>query len=189
MKKNKLIKSIICTLAVTTLIATTVFAGVAGSSDDPLVTKSYVDDKVTALTNLITNSGSINNGNNTGNNTGTSTGTSVITDEQKKQIIEETTLQVLALSGTTGTYLPVELKNGQILLGSEGTEIILRSGTAVSYVTGSDGVVNATIGSDLKNNISVPKNNIIIVPRSDGRGVRATADSTWLIVKGSYTIN
>lgn len=185
MKKINLTKSFIIGTTASILVATTVFGGgVAGSSDDPIVTKSYVDDKVSALTALINSS---NNGNSNGNSTGNSTAT--LSDDDKKQIIEEVTMQVLTLQGDSGAYIPVELKNGQTLLGGEGSEIILRSGTAVSYVTGSDGLVNATNGSDVKNNISIPKNNILIVPRNDGRGVRATSDGTWLIVKGSYSIN
>lgn len=175
MKKNNLIKGIISTFAITTLVVTTVFASTAGSSDDPIVTKSYVDDKVAALTALI--SGTNNNS------------SSVLTEEQTKAIVDDISAKVLAQTTGSQSYVPVQLNNGQTLLGGEGTEIILRSGSAVSYISGTDGLVNATNGTDLLNKVNVPKNNILIVPRNDGRGVKATSNSTWLIVKGSYTIN
>lgn len=180
MKKNNLIKGIISTFAITTLVVTTVFASTAGSSDDPIVTKSYVDDKVAALTALISGTSNNNNNNNT---------SSVLTEAQTKAIVDDISAKVLEQTTGPQSYVPVQLNNGQTLLGGEGTEIILRSGSAVASISGTDGLVNATNGSDLLNKVNVPKNNILIVPRNDGRGVQATSNSTWLIVKGSYTIN
>ncbi len=184
MKKNNLIKSIVIGTISTVLLFTTVYASTAGSSDDPIVTKSYVDQQVASIMNIISNNTNSNNSNNS-NNTTTVTD---LTDEQKKEIIENVTSQVLTLTTTT-SYVPVELKSGQVLLGGEGTEIILRSGSCNAYVTTSNGVVNATNGTELFNNNKVEKNNILIIPRADGRGVKATSDGTWFIVKGSYTIN
>lgn len=200
MSKNKFFKIIISGAFVTTLFITTVFAsGTAGSSDDPIVTKSYVDSQVSSIMNIIAS--------NSGN--GDSSGDIEITlsDEDKKELVEEVTSQVLAIleaqgddstttdnpfenveEATSSSYVPVELQNGQVLLGGEGTEIILRSGSCVTYVSGLNGVVNATTGTDMINNQNVSKNNILIVPREDGRGVMATSDGTWFIVKGDYTI-
>ncbi len=182
MKKNKLVKSLIIGTVSSVLLLTTVYAtGTAGSSDDPIVTKSYVDSQVNSIMNLISNN--TNNTNNSG-----SGALANLTDEQQKQIVEQVTSQVLALTNTS-SYVPVELKTNQVLLGDEGTEIILRSGSATAYVTTTNGIVNATKGTEIFNGTPVEKNNILIVPRKDGRGVKATSESTWFIVKGAYTIN
>ncbi len=185
MKKNKLVKGLVIAVATTTMLITTVFASTAGSSDDPIVTKSYVDSQVASIMEIISQTNGNSNGS-TGN----------LSDADKKEIVEEVTEEVLSVinaqgggSGTSAqSYVPVELNKGQVLLGGEGTEIILRSGIAQAYVTTANGIVNATTGQDLTNGQTINKNNILIVPREDGRGIKAVTDSTWVLVKGSYTI-
>ncbi len=182
MKKKNLIKSLILGTVATTLLITTVYAtGTAGSSEDPLVTKSYVDTKISFALSSISN--------------GTSGNTS-ISDTAKKDLIETVTKNVLAIidantsdsQATSQSYVPVQLQSGEILVGDEGTEIILRSGSALSYVNAANGIINATMGGEYMDGATIPKNNILIVPRNDGRGVRAINGSAWFIVKGGYTI-
>ncbi len=188
MKKNKIIKGLILSAITSTILLTTVYAGTAGSSDDPIVTKSYVDSQINTIMDIISNSNSGNTGSNTGSNS--------LSDADKKEIVEEVVAILNAQGGNTGTgsvteeqsYVPVELQKGQIMLGGEGTEIIIRSGIAQAYVTTENGIVNATTGQDIANGQTVNKNNILIIPREDGRGIRAVSDSTWVLVKGSYTI-
>lgn len=192
MKKN-IIKILATGVIGTTLLATTVLgASTAGSSDDPIVTKSYVDTQVSQIMSIISS--------NAGSTSGSGSTSSSLSDADKKKLVEEITQQVVAIinaTSSTGTdstislgtsYEPVELKKGQILLGGEGTEIILRSGVANAFVSTTNGIVNATVGSELMNGQAINKNNIIIVPRADGRGVIANSDGTWLLVKGTYTI-
>ena len=86
-----------------------------------------------------------------------------------------------------GAFVPVSLAAGQIVIGGEGTEIILRSGRGAAYHSGADGVVNITDGAELFVGDAVEKNNLIIVPRADGRGVQVFEDS-WLLIKGGYYV-
>jgi len=154
-----------------------VSANAPGSVDDPLVTRSYVDRLIADLTGL---------------------GSAQLSQEQLDTIVNEV-INRLGAQGQTqqpggqfqhdtgGRYTPVSLRNGQILVGDEGTEIILRTGTAVANSSGQDGLANITMGTDVRNNEEIGANNMLIVPRDDGRGVRATSD-TWLLVKGRYSI-
>ena len=87
--------------------------------------------------------------------------------------------------GSADTYVPVSATAGGIIIGHEGTEIILRSGSATAFVGGENGLVNATTGAELMNGAAVEKNNILIIPRFDGRGVQAATDA-WFIIKGGY---
>jgi len=145
--RKKLILSIFLAAAIVTGITgiAIIAADSPGSANDPLVSKSYVDEKFDRLNEIIPN------------------------------------LQ----PAPAEAYIPVFAVAGEIILGGEGTEIILRSGEAVSYGCAENGLVNATSGSELFNNAEILKNNIIIVPRNDGRGVRASTDA-WFIIKGSY---
>jgi len=101
-----------------------------GSAEDPVVTKSYVD--------------------------------------------QFTTLQV------------VSLQAGHQLIADGGTEIILRAGKATAIATGG-GVADLTGGRDLKQGEAIAANHLLLIPRSDGRGLTAVTDAI-LVVRGTYTI-
>jgi len=85
------------------------------------------------------------------------------------------------------TFSPIELMEGQRLIGGEGTEIILRSGEATAIDNGYNGVSNLTTGMDLMTGHYVSVNNLLLVPRNDGRGIVAVSE-VWVLVRGSFTI-
>jgi len=85
------------------------------------------------------------------------------------------------------TFSPLELTEGQRLIGGEGTEIILRSGEATAIDNGQNGVSNLTAGADLMTGNQVLPNHLLLVPRADGRGITAVTD-IWVMVRGDYTI-
>jgi hypothetical protein len=78
-------------------------------------------------------------------------------------------------------------RSGQILTIENGTEVILRSGSAV-VVAGENGLVNMTTGGDILNGQPVGLNNLLISPRTDGRGIRFTAESSWVMVRGAHRL-
>ena len=128
----------------------------AGSSGDPLVTKSYVDTAMANVLNVVNGS--------------QDTGSLPLQTE------------------TSGGFEPVSLQKGQILLGKGGSEIILRSGSALSYTESTDGIIDVTSGQEYYNGQSLTANHLLIVSRDDGRGASVTSDEAWFIVKGGYTI-
>lgn len=177
-----------------------------GSSSDPVVSKSYVDEQINQLKLLLQEGNStqeksyvdeqinqlkllLQENNSTQENTSENSISkeeiinsvlSQINNTQNNNNVQNNTTNI-------GSYVPVSATRGQKIIGGEGTEIILRSGSAVSYTTVEDGIVNATKGLDLKNGEYIGKNNILIVPRNDGRGVSVTSDA-WFIIRGSYII-
>ena len=80
----------------------------------------------------------------------------------------------------------VELGAGQRLIAEAGTEIVLRSGRATAIDGPKGGLSNVTAGRDLRMGEEIPLNHLLIVPRSDGRGVLATTD-VFLMVRGLFT--
>ncbi|MBQ9604781.1 MAG: hypothetical protein IJR45_05125, partial [Firmicutes bacterium] len=91
--KRKFIAGLEIFFATAAVLATVTAFGAAGSEDDPLVSKSYVDDKINQVLEVV-NGGSVS-------------------------------LDGAAAAGAS--YTPVYASVGQIVLGGEGTEIILRS--------------------------------------------------------------
>jgi len=135
-----------------------------GGAEDPLVTRSYVEMRI-------------------GEALQQATAQQVNTDA----ILNEVLANIGGLSGNTMSFSPVHVNAGQTILAGEGTEIILRSGNATAHVPGPDGVVNASAGLDLDHGHPISRNHLIIIPREDGRGIRATTDA-WFIIRGDFTI-
>lgn len=100
--------------------------------------------------------------------------------------------------GSSGTQTPsipsgnslvvVELFNGQMLIGDAGSEIILRSGSATAITSALGGLSDVTSGTDIAEGKPIPANHLLIIPRSDGRGIFVTKNSTFVMVRGGYTI-
>jgi hypothetical protein len=81
----------------------------------------------------------------------------------------------------------IELAKGQMLEGGAGTEIILRSGTARAVASPLGGVCDVTAGRDLPQGELVKLNHLLLIPRSDGRGIRAET-AAFVMVRGPHTI-
>lgn len=130
----------------TGLAATTTPA--PGSDQDPLVTKSYVDQEIAKLQDS------------------------------------------LGEGGGDGSFVPLQVVTvpaGQRLIGLEGTEFILRSGKGKIVGSSAGGIPDLTGAKDLANNIDIPANHLLLIPRSDERGLRATTNLV-VMVRGRYEI-
>lgn len=137
-----------------------------GTESDPLVSKSYVDAQIAQLKSQI-NTSNASTANTTANTT-----TQVVTN---KVVTEE------------AGYETVSVAVGKRLMGDDGTEIILRAGKGVVYITGKDGISDLTTGQNLVMGDKVQTNHLLVVPRGDGRGV-VVSEAAWFLVKGGYTI-
>jgi len=82
----------------------------------------------------------------------------------------------------------VEVLAGQHLIGYAGTEFIVRFGTAAIIASELGGISNTTLGVDLENTVVAPLNHLLIVPRSDGRGLSITSSTVLVMVRGQYSI-
>ncbi|MGI6130014.1 MAG: hypothetical protein ACOYEO_07995 [bacterium] len=78
----------------------------------------------------------------------------------------------------------VELEAGEVLRGEAGTEIVLRSGQAAAITTSQGGISDLTAGRDIQNGEAVPANHLLLIPRSDGRGLRALTNIVVLVRGG-----
>ncbi|MEG0951781.1 MAG: hypothetical protein RSE96_07640, partial [Niameybacter sp.] len=164
-KKTRLLMLTLGVLA----IGTSAYAakGEAGSGNDPLVTKSYVDSQIAAI------SGG-----------GTSKLESKL--EAQAQMIEVLTQEINALKQQgSSSYTVVNVPQGSSIVGAQGTEIIVRSGNGMVLASEGGGLQDMTDGKDLLNGSEVPKYHLVIVPREDGRGILATKDLI-VMVRGGY---
>ncbi len=170
-KKNVIITLLILLLLVGVGIGTwTLAAATYGTSSDPLITLSYLNDKVMP---------------------------SVLSEFQKKmdaKVNELTTgyekrIRELedklnnSSGGGSETFAVVTLKNGQSVSCSEGAEVMLRTGSAQAWSEISD----LTSGTPLAVGGELILNHMYTIPYAGG-GLGATSDST-LLIRGTYKIN
>lgn len=94
--------------------------------------------------------------------------------------------QLKALADQSG-FQVVNLPKGSTFIGDGGTEVVLRAGEVVAVGSNLGGLLDVTGGTDLASGAPVTKNHLLVIPRSDGRGLRASYDSV-LMVRGGYTL-
>lgn len=161
-------------------------AGQPGSDADPLVTKSYVDQKIAQL------SAQIGSGTGSGGSVDQSALAQLQTDmgDLTKFIIDALT-EIETLKGRVAAlesgYGVVEANAGQKIILSGGSEAILRSGSATAIMGANGGLVDVGDGVELKGGANVPLQHLLISSRTDGRGLQIKSHS-FLLVRGAYTV-
>ncbi|WP_354500291.1 hypothetical protein [Paenibacillus favisporus] len=143
--------------------------GQAGTADDPVVTKSYVDQQIQkalggGTTTPTTPTTPTDNGNNNSGNNNSSSSSDQVTI--------------------------VTVKPGEKLIAAAGAEFIVRNGHAVIYSADSNGVADLTDGKDVTNGQAVGNNHLMSYPRA-GRGIMVqdgVKSSLTVMVRGGYSI-
>lgn len=164
MKKNGRLSRMAALVLVMAALSITAFAADPGSENDPLVTLSYL--KETFYTSIM--------------------------KEVDEKIDARNTQIAAQVSGTSSaaaadTFTVVTLTDGQILKGDIGCEVMLRVGSAVCVSPSSPGLIDETDASILNSSGALVKNHLYMMTIED-RGVKATAATTKLLVRGGYTI-
>ncbi len=145
-----------------------------GDDTDPLISKSYFDKKIQEiknefdekLKNISKNSASDDTENKADENDNSNNKDVNVSDK----------------------FTPVQFFEGDKVIFSEGTEFILRSGEARVIDDTGNGMPDLTDGNNLHSEDLLPKNHLILSPRDDGRGIKTTSISIWLMVKGDYKV-
>lgn len=175
MKKRKIVVGILALI-----FAVTMFFGVAaaageGTETDPLVTLSYIKEVFEEhVLDLLGRQ----------------------LDEQTQQLRDELEDRVSALeekysaaapAGGFSTYDVVTLTDGQTMICSRGTEIMLRVGTAVVTAGDTPGLVDTSTTDNLDDGQELIKNHMYMVT-INSHGIMARG-IVKVIARGEYTIN
>ena len=88
---------------------------------------------------------------------------------------------------SVSSFQVVSLSEGKTLIGGEGCEMIVRTGSGIIIASQRGGISDTTEGADLANGTAAPLNHLLIVPLPDGRGIEAKSDML-IMVKGEYSI-
>ena len=107
-------------------------------------------------------------------------------------IMDRVDEKIAQRDGQTGgaaasSFSVVTLTSGQTLVGDIGCEVMLRVGSAVCVSFSAPGLIDETAASTLNNGGGLVQNHLYMMT-IENRGVKATAATTKLLVRGSYTI-
>jgi len=209
MKKRSRLYFLIAVAAVfsTVIIAHAATNAQPGSEFDPLVTKSYVDEQIQKLAEII------GSGKSTG---GTSPKNSSIDDQvvsslkndvdkvrsdvrdltnliidayTKIQSLEKQNLELIQkIQELEKGFAVVEATKGQIVVLGAGSEIIVRSGEATALSGMYGGLADVSGAKDLNTGDKIPNQHLLIAARDDGRGIKVESDIAYMLIRGSYSI-
>ena len=174
-----------------------------GDANDPLVTRRYVDDRISQLEEEIAILRHLITGLPPGHTLpGTAVGTPGIGMPQAERdaLFNEFMVHFEALYGNMiraaanitmpePTVVPFEVLNvpaGTVMVFEAGVEFILRAGEA-TVIAGPNGIADVTAGRDIHNGQAIGRNHLMLVPVTDGRGALFSTDA-WVMIKGRYQI-
>lgn len=162
MKKSRRLSWLLAIIAVFAALSITAFAVEPGSSSDPLVTLSYLEDVFFDK----------------------------IMDEVDERIAtrnKDIAKEVTGTSGTADAFAVVTLTDGQVLTGEIGCEVMLRVGSAVCTSPSAPGLIDETSATTLNNGGALQQNHMYMMT-IENRGVKATSATVKVLVRGGYTI-
>ena len=138
-----------------------------GTSSDPLVTLSYLDETLTpAILEKVDQRLS-----------------------ERESALTKSFTGLLAAQSTvkSETYSVVTLSSGQKLIGSVGCEIMLRIGAANCSAQYTPGLIDASSGGSINNGAALTANHLYMVTIA-GHGITAASSGVKVLVRGEYTI-
>ncbi len=158
MNKRKI--AIVLTVCLIFLGVAAALAAEPGSDGDPVVTLSYITEKVIP---------------------------DIYAYIDSKLSAAAPVSGEVGVPSSADSFSVVEVPAGNEVICRAGAELILRSGAATVIATAKGGLADTTAGYDLPNGSAAPSNHLMIVPVDDGRGVYADTDCIFMI-KGNYSV-
>lgn len=161
-------KKILIIVLILTFALTTVIFAAPGDTDDPFVMLSYLNDRLKGLIKEY----------------------NLEDIEEIKEQVDELSNNSSTTPGTgsaTAALVVVEINAGEKIIAGAGTELILRGGKATIIGSELGGLTNVTLGKDFVSGMAAVPNNLMIVPRDDGRGVYTDSYAIFM-VRGTYEV-
>lgn len=163
-----------------------------GSAEDPIVTKSYLDEQLSKLTGqTITTQAGVSNGGLSAEEVKRLVAAEL--DAWKKSNGASTTPSAGESSGSetaSQSISVVQLQQGETLFAGAGAEVIVRTGKTVAVSTDENGIPDVTAGKDIMAGSAIELNHLLIFPR-EGRGIKPDPKQKSdinLMVRGSYMV-
>ena len=156
MKKWKIALAAACVC----FLFTVAYSATAGSANDPLITKSYLDGPILERVQALVDQ--------------------TVTERKAE-------LEAAAGQNSGNVFKVVTLRQGETLEGDVGCEVMLRIGSAVCGSPESVGIIDTTDGTNLGDGKALVTNHLYMVTIST-RTVTATSGTVKVLARGPYTV-
>lgn len=178
-KKRGLVRLTSVLLAGVCLLAGVALAAGEGTKEDPLITLSYLDQ--TAMPAILEQV-----------DERAGTYEQQLVDKLDEAIRDYSARMEEAVSRhqsqhNNATYAVVTLTRGQQMKMDVGCEVMLRIGTAQCVSPSSPGLIDTTTGQSINNGGNLEVNHLYMATIVD-RAIKATANTTKVLVRGGYSI-
>lgn len=172
--QNKLKQNMTIAMGLAFMVGAVVVASSsAGGEEDPLVTKSYLEQTVTPALKVEAVSG-------------VEAQLERITAELEAEVAEiRAQLDSVGVGG--GQYRVVSLSAGQTLSLDLGTQVVLRVGDATVHSGSFPALINLTSGSSLSTGEQLVENHLYVASIAD-RTISTSKEDTKLLVYGGYYV-
>ncbi len=182
-------KRLTAILAISFLFCGLVMArGTAGTSSDPLVTLSYLNEKFDAAVAQKASARWKAKADQIAKKLGESKASLTKGIAGGGSVEEAAARYLAAVGGSSRQFTPVTLKKGQVITGNLGTALILRAGSGKIAGAGGKVAVNVSAGKDIASGATVPANQYILLVANDGTGFSVTSAQATVAVKGTYKV-
>lgn len=178
-KKTNVVRAVVAIAAVLGLAVGVGIAAGEGTQADPLITLSYLNQTVLpAVVEQVD---------------GKAAAYQEELAEKLDQAIQEyaakmeSALSEREAEQNAATYTVVTLTKDQTLNMDIGCEVMLRIGTAQCVSPSAPGLINITTGATINSGNALEVNHLYMATIT-GRGIKATANTTKVLVRGGYTI-
>ena len=164
MKMPVRIKAVLIAIAILIASSAVIAFAAPGDSNDPLVTLSYITDTLMPEIDSMV-------------------------DKKVTQKVDDALENYTPTSKgeASDSYILVNVKKNQRIIGGEGTEFVVRSGQGIIVATSNGGLADLTVGLDLPDGTEAPLNHLLLSPRNDSRGIKFTTNGI-LLIRGTYTV-
>jgi cytoskeletal protein RodZ len=178
--KKKLLITLSIIVAVLLVSGVSIYAATSyGTSSDPLVTLSYINDVKETIT-----SDAKSYVDSTSKELSASFNSSLsdFTKDINSKLSSGTS------HSTADVFTVVTLTSGQSIVCEPGCEIMLRIGSAKASGSDSPVLVDTTTGNNTESGTELTKNHMYMVTIT-GNGITATGSTTKVLIRGNYTIS
>ncbi len=195
MRRSRVLVGLIIFVVMFSLVSETYGSDIGGSVNDPLVTKSYVDELFISISEKLSGDNYSSSFQNNTSNEELKVRLEKVENKIDKVVNELPDDISRKIEGkgdfiNAEVYVVVEVRKDQKIVLGSGAEVILRAGEADIIVgKNGDGLADVTVGKDLKKGDKIPRQHLLISSRNDGRALKVTSNGTaYLLVKGDYKV-
>ena len=112
---------------------------------------------------------------------------SVLKPELEKELKNELNEALSEVRSGSGDFSVLTLRSGQTVTCEVGCEILPRIGSVQAYGASAPAMLDTTSGSSVSSGAALTANHLYMVSIA-GNGITATADNTYVLLSGGYTI-